>query len=635
MKARFVCCLSIVAIPLSHAAAVRAGLPPLIPRTVLFHNPEKTNPRISPDGKRLAYLAPDEGVLNVWVRTLGEEDDRVVSKDRQQGVRTLLWAPNSEQILYLQDTDGDLNWHLFSVDLQTNTVRDLTAMEDITARIIAVNHKYPDEILIGLNKRDEQLFDVYRLNLVSGESKIEVENEHGFVGWLADHDMRVRAGVKLTDIGGFELWVREDQNSAFRMLKTWEPEDTFNSEPISFTPDGRGLYILSSTGANTSELREIDLSTGQERTLAADRHADIAGVFVHPTTHEVQAANCYRERIHWKILDPAVTEEFAAISRIQRGDLHILDRDRADKIWIVAFTIDDGPIYYYAFDRTAGNASFLFTNRSALEKLKLAKTAPISFRSRDGLTIHGYLTTPPYIRARSLPTVLLVHGGPWNRDRWGYNATVQWLANRGYAVLQVNFRGSTGYGKAFVNAGNKEWGGKIYQDLVDGVYWAIKRRIADPKRLAIFGSSFGGYSALVGLTSTPEMFACGVDICGFCNVSTWIQSVPPTWRPYEPIIWDRVGHPERDAAMLRVQSPMFQVDRIVRPLLIAHGANDPYVKADEVRQIVDALKRDGKPVEYFEYADEGHELTRPENRLDFYTKAEKFLAEHLGGRYEE
>lgn len=634
MNHRLVGCVAILTAALQVADG-RAELPPLIPRAVLFDNPDKASPRISPDGKHLAYLAPDEGVLNVWVRTLGDKDDRPVTKDRKHGVRTYFWAQNGKQILYVQDRDGDENWHLFSVDLGTNTVRDLTPFEDIKARVIAVNLKFPDEILVGLNKRDPQLYDVHRLDLLSGELKLEAENEHGFVGWLADHDLQVRVGAKLTDVGGFELWVRENQGSAWRIVKTWEPEDTFNSDAISFTPDGGGLYILSSMGANTSELREMDLSTGQEKTLASDRHFDIYRLLVHPVTHVVQAAAFYKERIHWKVLDRSVKKDFAAIDRIRRGDFYILDRDRDDRTWLIAFTVDDGPIYFYAYDRTTREERLLFNSRSALEDLTLAKTAPIGFRTRDDLTIHGYLTTPPNVRAKNLPMVLLVHGGPWSRDRWGYNGIVQWLANRGYAVLQVNFRGSTGYGKAFVNAGNREWGGKIYQDLADGVHWAIKRRIADPERIAIFGSSFGGYATLVGLTATPELFRCGVDISGFCNVSTWIQTVPPTWKPYEPIIWDRVGHPERDAELLREQSPLYKVDRITRPLLIAHGVNDPYVKTEEVRQMVDTLKQAGKPVEYVEYPDEGHELTRPENRLDFYAKAEKFLADHLGGRFEQ
>jgi dipeptidyl aminopeptidase/acylaminoacyl peptidase len=573
--------------------------------------------------------------LNVWVRTVGQDDDRVVTHDRHRGIRSYLWAPNGEQILFSQDTDGDRHWHLFSVDLATETVRDLTPFEGVTAATVAVSPKYPDEILVGINKRDEQFRDVHRLNLKSGELSLLVENTEGFVGWLADHEFKVRLGAKLTDNGGFALWVRDDDESSWRRLNEWAPEDTLNSEAISFTPDGRGIYILSSTGANTSELRVMDVSTGREKTLASDRYSDVYSVFIHPQTHEVQAVSYYKERLHWKVLDPTVRADFHAIERIRRGDFYIMNRDRDDQTWLIAFTVDDGPIHFYTFDRKSKRAEFLFVNRPALGRLTLAKTAPISFRTRDALTIHGYLTTPPNVRARDLPMVLLVHGGPWDRDRWGYNGTVQWLANRGYAVLQVNFRGSRGYGKAFINAGNKEWGGKIYQDLVDGVYWAIKRRIADPKRVAIFGSSFGGYQALVGLSTSPEMYACGVDISGFCDVATWVQSLPPVWKPYEPIIWDRVGHPERNAGLLRSHSPLYHVDNITKPLLIAHGANDPYVKTEEVRQIVDTLKKLGRSVEYVEYADEGHEFARPENRLDFYAKAEKFLSKHLGGRYED
>ena len=441
--------------------------------------------------------------------------------------------------------------------------------------------------------------------------------------------------MKLTAVGGFELMVRDRQDPAWRILETWEPQDTINSDPIAFTPDGNALYILSSANANTSELREMDLTTGREKTLVANPRADISGLLIHPTSRTVQAVSCYKQRIHWKVLDKSIKKDLSVIKRIRRGDFSIINRDRNDQTWLVGFTTDDGPVSYYAYDRNTKESRLLFTNRKALENLTLAKMTPVSYRARDGLTIHGYLTTPPGVKARNLPMVLLVHGGPWNRDRWGYNCTVQWLANRGYAVLQVNFRGSLGYGKAFTNAGNREWGGKMHDDLIDGIQWAVQKRIVDPERIAIFGSLYGGYAALVGLTATPETFRCGVDICGPSNLITWIENIPPYWKPYEPLLWDRVGHPEKDAEFLRSRSPLFHVERITRPLLIAQGANDPRVKKSESLGIVDALRKAGKAVEYVEYPDEGHGFARPENRLDFFAKAEKFLAKHLGGRYEE
>jgi dipeptidyl aminopeptidase/acylaminoacyl peptidase len=435
--------------------------------------------------------------------------------------------------------------------------------------------------------------------------------------------------------GGTVLKVREKGDSAWRVLTSWGPEDALSSGPIGFTADGKGLYILSSSGSNTHELREIDLATGKEETITYDNHADIARVFVHPTRHTIQAVAYTKERMEWEVLDDSIADDFAAIKRIRRGDFGIINRDHNDQTWLVYFSTDNGPSYYYAYDRSTKKAKFLFSCQDDLENLTLAEMKPINFRARDGLTIHGYLTTPPGIPARSLPMVLLVHDGPWHRDTWGYHGVVQWLANRGYAVLQVNFRGSTGYGKEFLNAGNREWAGKMHDDLLDGINWAINNGIANRKRIAIFGCSYGGYAALVGLTFTPEVFCCGVDISGPSNLITFMQNLPPYWKPVEPILWDRVGHPEKDAEFLKSRSPLFRIAGITKPLLIGQGANDPRVKKSESLQIVKALKNAGKVVEYVEYPDEGRCFTQPENRLDFYAKAEKFLAANLGGRYEE
>jgi dipeptidyl aminopeptidase/acylaminoacyl peptidase len=616
-------------------AGAWAELPPLIPRDVLFGNPDKVSPRISPDGRRLAYIAPDEGVLNVWIRTVGKNDDRVVTKDRKRGIRYYIWAPDNERLLYIQDKDGDENWHVYCVNLSTNETRDLTPFDGVQARVTAVEHDFPNEILIAINKRSRHVHDVYRANLTTGELTLEAKNDQRFAAWLADHELKIRGGVAVRRDGGHTLKVRDSVESPWRKLATWGPEDALTSGPICFTADGKGFYVLSSTGSNTAQLRELDVAAGTEKTLAYDDQADIAAIFGHAVKHTVQAVAYRKERTEWEVLDESIADDFAAIKRIRRGDFGIINRDYNDETWLVYFETDNGPVYYYAYDRKTRNAGLLFTNRKALENLTLAEMKPVSFKTRDGLTIHGYLTTPVGIPQAGLPTVLLVHGGPWKRDMWGYNGLVQWLANRGYAVLQVNFRGSRGYGKEFLNAGNREWAGKMHDDLVDAVNWATQSGVADPKRVAIFGSSFGGYATLVGLALTPDLFCCGVDICGMCNLVTFLKNAPPYWKPLEPILWDRVGHPERDAEFLKSRSPLFMVDKITKPLLIGQGANDPRVKKSESLQIVEALKKAGRAVKYVEYADEGHGFARPENRLDFYAKAEKFLAKHLGGRYEE
>mgnify|MGYP001589951415 CR=1 FL=1 len=617
------------------ASFVRAELPPLIPREVFFGNPNRSNPQISPDGTRLAYLAADEGVLNVFIRTVGKTDDRVVTRDRKRGIRMYFWAPNNQQILYIQDRDGDENWRLYAVDIKTNIERDLTPFDNVQARIEAVDPKFPDEILVSINKRDPRLHDVYRVNVATGAMTEVAANDQEFIGWVSDHDFRVRGAAKTSPDGGIAFFGRSDADSPWKSLVTWGPEDALTSGPIAFTPDGKGLYIISSVDGNTGELRELDLATGREKTLAADERADVADVLIHPTNYTVQAVAFSKARLTWKVLDPSIADDFKAIAAARDGDFKILNRDQADKTWLVSYEMDDGPVYYYAFDRSTKKADLLFSNRKALESLKLAKMKPISFAARDGLTVNGYLTLPPGVEPKNLPMVLNVHGGPWARDSWGYDGEVQWLANRGYVVLQINYRGSTGYGKSFLNAADREWGGKMHDDLVDGVKWTIDQGIADPKRIAIFGGSYGGYATLVGLTFTPELFACGVDIVGPSNLITFQETIPPYWKPLEPILWQRVGHPVKDAEFLKSRSPLFHVDKIVRPLLIAQGANDPRVKKSESLQMVEALKNAGKTVEYVEYPDEGHGFARPENRLNFYGKAERFLADHLGGRSQD
>lgn len=610
-------------------------LPPLIPREILFGSPDRVAPKISPDGRMLAYLAPHEGVLNVWVRALGSDDDRVVTAEQARDIRSYFWAGNSRQILYVQDRAGDANGHLYRVDLDSRETRDLTPFQGVRVRIVAIGTSSPDEILIAINRRNPELHDLFRVDLTTGDLSLEVENNELLVAWVVDRKLSVRAAARVLPDGGFELLERSSPDGTWRSFAIWGPEDTFNSGPSGVTPDGRGLYVLSSKNSNRTELRRIEVATGRVRILAADRHADIGHVLTHPVSGRIQAVAMQKERVHWKVLDESIRRDFAAIECICRGDFSVIDRDRADQRWLIAYDRDNGPISYHLFDRKTQKARFLFTNRKALEGLTLARMEPISFRARDGLKIRGYLTTPPGLRVRGLPMVVRVHGGLRNRDSWGYDGVNQWLANRGYAVLQINHRGSAGYGKKFVNAGRREWGGKIQSDLVDGVAWAIQRRIADPKRVAIFGASFGGYAVLAGLAFTPDVFCCGVDISGPSNLITFVSNLPPYLKAIEPLIFDRIGHPVNDAEFLRSRSPLFFIERISKPLLIAQGANDPTVTKADTMILVDALREAGKPVEYVEYADEGHGFSRAENRLDFHARAEKFLAKHLGGRFEE
>ncbi len=615
----------------------RAELPPLIPREVLFGNPEKVSPKLSPDGTKLAWIAPDDrNVLQVWVKTVGGDDDKVVTQDKKRGIRQFSWAENSKVLLYLQDKDGDENWHVHGVSLDTGSIRDFTPDEKVQARITATDPKFPDEILVSLNKRNPALHDVYRLNINTGEMTLTTENPGDVIGYGADADMTIRAAQAATPDGGMIVRIRDDEKSEWRDWIKAGPEDALTLGVIDFTADGKAVYLLSAVGRDTAAVIKKDVATGEEEVVAASDQVDAGGVMVHPTKHVVQAVAFAPGRRKWEVIDPSIKADFEGIAKLHRGDFSVVNRDTEDKTWLVAFTDDQGPVSYYAWDREAGKGTFLFVHQPKLEGLSLAPMKPIEFQARDGLTIHGYLTLPVGVAPKNLPTVLLVHGGPWARDSWGFNPNAQWLANRGYACLQVNYRGSTGYGKGFINAGNRQWGKSMHDDLIDAKRWAIAQGFADPEKVAVMGGSYGGYAALASVTFTPKEFACAVDIVGPSNLRTLIQTIPPYWKPMRSQFDARVGNIDdpADADLIKAASPLFKADQIERPLLIGQGANDPRVKLAESEQIVDAISKSGGRVTYVLYPDEGHGFARPENSIDFNARAEKFLAETLGGRVE-
>ena len=611
---------------------IKTQLPPLIPRDIIFGNPERTNPKLSPDGKYLAYIAPDEkNVLQVWVRTVGQEDDRQVTADKKRGIRIYLWTYNQDQLIYLQDADGDENFHLYQVNVQSNIVRDLTPFQGVKAQVVDLDHNFPDQILVGMNLKNPQSFDVYRINLNNGAVEFDTHNPGNIISWTADAQFQVRAAIASSEDGGSDLFYRETKEKSWETMRHWGPNE--EGGPILFSDDGKILYISGNHDANAQRLLALNLATRQENVVAEDPQYDISGIITHPTTRAIEAVGFYKDKLEWQILDDGIAADFKFLKAAHKGEFRIVYRTLNDLNWLVAYFTDDGPVYYYAYDRTTKTTTFLFTNQTQLEGLKLAPMEPISYTARDGLTIHGYLTKPVGV---STPTsaVLLVHGGPWARDTWGYRPQAQWLANRGYVVLQVNFRGSTGYGKDFLNAGNREWGMKMHDDLIDGVNWLVEKGIAKKDKIAIMGGSYGGYATLVGLTFTPEVFAAGVDIVGPSNLITLMQTVPPYWEPLKKQFFHRVGNLETEPEFLQSRSPLFFVDKIQKPLLIGQGANDPRVKESESEQIVKAMEDAGKPVEYVLYKDEGHGFARPENRLHFYAIAEEFLAKYLGGKFE-
>ncbi len=606
---------------------------PLIPREILFGDPERDSPVISPDGQQLAWLAPDEGVLNVWVGDADLSNARPITQDRDRGIHVVVWAHDGRHLLYIQDEGGDEDWHLHAVDVHEGTDRDLTPFEGVQARLVAMERSSPDRIMVGLNLDNEQLHDGYLLTLSTGELEKVFDNP-GFVLFLADADHQVRAAVAPTPDGGMPIQVRDSVDDDWRTLLEVPADDALSTAPLAFTQDGQGLWVLSSVDANASRLLRYDLTTGQARTVAADPSYDVTDVRLHPETREVQWVSFLRDRLHHEVIDGEVTDDLAVLEEAERGDVAVLDETHSDRTWIVAYQRDDGPVRFHRYDRDRKELTFLLENRPSLSDHVLAQMEPIQLTARDGLELHGYLTTPPDVEPRRLPMVLLVHGGPWHRDSWGYDGEVQWLANRGYAVLQINFRGSTGYGKDVVNAGDREWGAKMHDDLLDAVDWAVEQGYADPDRVAIYGGSYGGYAALVGATFTPDRFACAIDLVGPSNLKTLIESVPPYWEPMVVQFHNRIGHPEHDEDLLWERSPLSKADQVSIPLLIAQGANDPRVKQAESEQIVAALRERGIDHEYLLFEDEGHGFVKPDNRMRFYAAAEAFLAEHLGGRRE-
>ncbi|MCI0359903.1 MAG: S9 family peptidase [Planctomycetaceae bacterium] len=626
---------------------VRAAGPddvPLIPRAKFFGNPEKARARLSPDGKRLAYVAPVEGVLNVWV---SPDDDPAKAKpvtfDKHRGVVSYSWAYTSKHILYTQDKNGDEDDHVYSINLDSGEIKDLTPIAKIAAQIEGVSEKFPEEILVGINDRGERRYhDIHRVNLVTGERKLVQENP-GFDGFLTDDDFRVRFAMQTTPDAGQELLKPAEGGKWEPMIKI-SPQDSMTTGPAGFDKTGQHLYFIDSRDRNTSALTSIELATGKQTMIAEDPKADVGGALTHPTEKNVQAVSFTYERTEWKIVDPAIKPDLDYLKTVADGEIQITGRTLDDKRWTVAYVMDNGPVRFYLYDRVPERKSkFLFTSQPELEKLPLVKMHPVIIKSRDGLDLVSYLTLPKWSDPdgdgrpnQPVSLVLNVHGGPWARDDWGYNPEHQLLANRGYAVLAVNYRGSTGFGKEFLHKARRQWAGKMHDDLVDAVNWAVEQKIAEKDKVAIMGASYGGYATLVGLTVTPDVFACGVDIVGPSSLVTLINNAPPYWYPFMPVMKLFLGDwtTEEGRKFLDSRSPLFFVEKIKRPLLIGQGANDPRVKQSEADQIVKAMNEKKIPVTYVLVHDEGHGFARPENNFAFYAITEAFLAKHLGGRYE-
>ncbi|WP_206202536.1 S9 family peptidase [Thioalkalivibrio sp. XN279] len=624
------------------AQATAAEPAALIERDKLFGNPARSSAQLSPDGKRIAYLAPRDGVMNVWVAPLDDiAAAQPVTAEKVRPIRGYSWSPDGTQILYVQDKGGDENFLLYGVNLESGETRDYTPFDNVRVTIVGVSNKVKDEILIGLNNRDPRWHDVHRLNLDSGEITLVRQND-GYAGFAADQDLELRIAAKPTPDGGL-LVERIGADGETSLLTTIPSEDSLTSNVLSIPQGADFAYMLDSRGRNLGALVKLDLESGETEVIASGQRADIGGIMSHPVTGEVQAyAENYLSN-RWYPIGDALKADIEFLDREAGGEWSVTSRTDDDRYWSLVIDRVTEPAAYWLYDREDKTLERLFTIRPELEGETLAAMHAVEIKSRDGLTLVSYLSLPPHldpegkgVPVEPVPMVLNVHGGPWARDGFGFRGDHQWLANRGYAVLSVNFRGSTGFGKDFVNASNLEWGRKMHDDLIDAVDWAVEQGITTRDQVAIFGGSYGGYAVLWGMTNTPERFACGVDIVGPSNLKTLLDSIPPYWASFFEQFARRVGDPrtEEGQALLAERSPLTYVENIQKPLLIAQGANDPRVKQAESDQIVAAMEEREIPVTYVLYPDEGHGFAVPQNRLSFFAVAEAFLADCLGGRYE-
>jgi len=630
---------------LAAAATDASELPPIVSREILFGNPERLAGRVSPDGSRISFIAPSEGVLNVWVAPVGDlAAAKPVTKDTGRGIRVHNWLPSGTHILYMQDKNGDENFRVYSVDVASGKTIDLSPFDGARAQIAHVSRDFPDSVAISVNNRDPQFFDVHLVNAMTGDRKVIFENTR-FASTVLDDRMKVRVvGESQPDGSTAYLAVDEAaEGPAFRPLLTVPFEDAMTTAISGIERAGKRAFLTDSRSRNLSMLATIDLASGAIEPIFEPKKADVSDALVSPIDSTVEAVASEYLRSEWTVLSPKVEKDFAYLRTLDSGDLSVTSRSLDDTKWTVAFSHDDGPAVTYFYDRTAGKAAKLFTSNSKLEGLSLAAMQTVEIKSRDGLVLPSYLSLPTWSDSdrdgrpeKPLPTVLLVHGGPWGRDAWGYDSYHQWLANRGYAVLAVNFRGSTGFGKDFVNKGDGQWADTMHNDLVDAVEWAVANGVAQKDKVAIMGGSYGGYAALAGVTFTPELFAASVAIVGPSNLITLLDSIPSYWAPMTEMFAKRVADKRTPEGRrkLRDMSPLTHVDEIKKPLLVGQGANDPRVKRQESDQIVRAMQAKSLPVTYVLFPDEGHGFAKPENNIAFNAVVEAFLAKHLGGRVE-
>ncbi|MGO4714890.1 S9 family peptidase [Bradyrhizobium sp. 2TAF24] len=606
----------------------------LVPRRVFFDDVDIGSVSVSPDGWTLAWLAPVDGVRNLFVARIDDlKSARPVTRVTDRNIAPFYrWAQTNRHLVFFQERDGDENWRASSVDIHSGAIVPLTPPQGVRAFVQEIDRKFPTDMLMRHNQRDKRYFDLYRVNIVNGRSDLLYENTE-YTGLITDGDFQLRLGVRFAKDGSAEVLERHATGN-WSPFATIPVGDIDGTRLLDFSPDGHTLYFIDARGRDKAALFAMEMASRKTTLLAADDEADIVGV--NWFNRRPVAAMSYRERARWHVVDASMVQDLADLGPASGGgDIEILGRTYGNRVVTAFFQHDTASGEYALLDRETHEVRPLFKQRKALADVPLHKLEPVVIPARDGLRLNGYLTRPAEAAgAGKPPMVLVIHGGPYDRDVWGFNPTHQWLASRGYAVLSVNYRGSTGFGKAFVTAADREWGGRMHDDLIDAVDWAVAQGIADPARVGFYGGSYGGYSALVAATRTPEKFACIVDLFGISNLNTFMATIPAYWGPWFSIWKQRLGDPatEEGRAFLADRSPLNHLDRATRPILIAQGMKDVRVVAAESEQMVSALKARGVPVTYVSFSDEGHGFARPVNRLAFFAVAEAFLGKHLGGR---
>ncbi len=606
---------------------------PLIPMEDFFKNPQKVSFRLSPDGQYIAFMKPWKRRLNIFIQKIGDTTETRITSSENRDIGGYFWV-NNERIAFIKDKGGDENFHLFAVNIDGSNFKELTPFENVRVQLIDDLKNNDKEILIGMNKRDPRIFDVYRINVYTGKMKMIAQNPGNITGWLTDHDGKLRIGVASDGVNTV-IYYRDNEKQDFKPVVKTDFRESI--DPLMFTFDNKYVYVASNIGRDKKAIYKYDLKNNKQLDLVYENdEVDVSSLISSDKKKKILGVVYVTDKTHYYFLDEERKKFQEDLEKRLPGyEVAVTNSNRDEDKFLIRTYSDKSRGAYYYYDTKTGEFKKLVDVSPWLKEEYMADMKPIQYKSRDGLVIHGYLTIPKVEKAENLPVIVNPHGGPWARNYWGFNPEVQFLANRGYVVLQMNFRGSVGYGRKFWEAGFKQWGKAMQDDITDGVKWLISQGIADPKRIGIYGGSYGGYATLAGLTFTPDLYACGVDYVGPSNLFTLINSLPPYWEPLRQMFYEMIGDPKKDSVLLWEISPVFHADKIKAPLLVAQGANDPRVKKAESDQIVNALKKRGIDVIYMVKDNEGHGFRNEENRFDFYRAMEKFLAKHLGGRVEK